>query len=93
MRSVHFDFSPSQPKIPVPSTQRNDYSFKRNATYHEHHVGDLSVEKKKPIMDLVKGTNIMKVSRTQIKEIRDWVESSLQKERDKKLGKKSLQLR
>lgn len=86
-RSVHFDFSPSQPKIPVSSPQRTEYSFKRNVTYHEHYSND---EKKKNGLDLVKGTNIMKVNRKQIKDIHDWVESSLQKERDTKLAKKQL---
>lgn len=87
-RSVHFDFSPSQPKVPVPSPQRTEYSFKRNVTYHEH-SSHFSLEKNKTGMDLVKGTNIMKISRKQIKDIHDWVEASLQKElNDTKVGKK-----
>lgn len=89
-RSVHFDFSPSQPKVPLPSPQRTEYIFKRNVTYHEH-GSDFSLEKKKTGMDFVKGTNIMKISRKQIKDIHDWVEASLQKElSDIKLGKKQL---
>jgi hypothetical protein len=87
-RSVHFDFSPSQPKIPVPSPQRAENTFKRNVTYYEH-SGDLSVEKKKPaIIDIVKGTNVMKVNRKQMKDIQDWVENSLLIERDAKSGGK-----
>ena len=88
-RSVHFDFPPSQPKIPIPSPQRTEYTFKRNVTYHEN-SSDLSVvEKKKPVViDIVKGTNVMKVNRKQIKDIHDWVESSLLIERDTKSGKK-----